>query len=162
MGFRPVSRWALLAALAGCGNTTTPTPAKDMAMMQAQPDMTMQQPQPDMAMPPPCDPVKQDCMNAGMPKCAIVDDGSGMGTLTTQCLAETGMKMLNDTCTRTGMGAMSIGMDDCAKGLFCSGNGPLLNPVVRHCKQICGKDGDCTNSKCLGLTQIPPYGICIA
>ncbi len=152
----------LICAVAGCGGGGTTTPpdmamARDLAMA---PDMAKAQP--DMAMQTSCDPIAQDCVSMSNPKCAIVDDGTGMNNLVTQCEPLMGMKMAGDACTRTGMGNAGIGIDDCDKGLFCSGNGPLLNPVVRHCKKICGADKDCGADKCLQLTAgVPPFGICI-
>ncbi len=157
----PMASILSLVLVAGCGNGgTTPTlhldggsGSKDMAMSNNSPDLSMAQNSPDMAMPGPCDLIKQDCTDQTNTKCAAVDDGTGM-SLTSMCVAPTGNMMTEDSCTRKDNTPSGEGYDDCAAGNYCSGLGTLSTPPVRHCRNFCLLDTDCThgvNEKCVGL-----------
>jgi hypothetical protein len=117
--------------------------SKDMAM------------QPDLS-PPGCDPVAQDCTDATNTKCTLTQSAP-MAPLNTTCVAPTGMGKDGDTCTRTNN---MVGLDDCGKGLFCSGLGTLMNPPARHCRAFCNADTTCAaGSQCGALTMTA--GLCV-
>jgi hypothetical protein len=150
--------WTALLC-ASCGNSGGGG-SPDMAMQPTQ-DMTM--PARDMVMPPDmtppgCDPVAQDCTDQTMTKCTVTQ-AMPMAMLTPMCVAPTGMGMDGAACTRTNN---MVGLDDCSKGLFCSGLGTLMTPPSRHCRKFCNADGDCAmGSQCAGLVPTPPIGLCV-
>ncbi len=143
--------------LIGCGGGGS-TPVADMAAppvdLAPQPiDLAMAH---DLKVGLGCDPILQNCEMAA-PKCTVVDDGSGMN-LVTQCVAGGGAGAAGDACTRTND---VIGMDDCGRGLFCSGLGNLVDPPMRRCLEFCRMDADCTSGKCSLLTTAPAFGLCV-
>ena len=106
-----------------------------------------------------CDPLKQNCTDPNNTKCTITDDGTGQG-VATNCVAPGGTKGESESCMRTGTGAASIGMDNCAKGYFCSGIGSLAMTPMRHCRKFCDADTACgAKQGCSSLTQ--DVGLCI-
>src|SRR5262245_38247727 len=133
--------------VAGCGNGPMSSPDAAVADMTrsandlAGVDLTMQFG---------CDPIKQDCTDAINTKCTAVDDGAG--GVAGMCVLPTGNRMTGDPCTRINGMSSGEGMDNCAKGNYCSGLGSIANPPVRHCRAYCVVDGDCqANQHCSQL-----------
>src|SRR5579862_3480169 len=87
-----------------------------------------------------CDPILQNCADATNSKCTLVPMN---GTGTNVCVAPMGSQPQGATCTRS-----SPGMDDCAKGLFCSALATITSPPTRTCLAFCVTDADCGAGHC--------------
>lgn len=101
---------------------------------------------------------KVDCSDPSRPKCTVIADNLNVSF---QCVAETGVARLNETCTRQYSGDLGFGRDNCATGLFC--NSSVADPTLR-CRQLCTSSPEC-NGWCLsstnGLTKAK-LGVCSA
>ncbi len=147
--------------VAGCGNGT-PMSSPDAAVAHDMSRSGSDLAGADLTTQLGCDPIKQDCTDARSSKCTAVDDGTGSGAVAAMCVLPTGDTMTGDPCTRINGMSSGEGMDNCAKGNYCSSLGSLANPPVRHCRAYCVVDGDCqANQHCSQLIAQPPVGLCI-
>ncbi|MFO0755877.1 MAG: hypothetical protein U0359_05270 [Byssovorax sp.] len=107
--------------------------------------------------PDPCDPIAQDCVESVASKCVFhLDDANAA---TSKCEAPLGHQMLGETCQRP---TNETGVDDCEKGLYCSGIGlPKSSPQARTCRTLCNDVGSCgEGSLCLPLDGDRTIGFC--
>ena len=153
---------SLWLALAGCGGgSSAATPDDSGASDSAFPGEGDGGADP----PPVCDLVQQSCSDPTNNKCTLVDDGTGVGTAA-QCVPSRGALLEGQTCMRLGTGPSAVGMDDCKRGLLCSGFGTLdARMPARHCRKFCARDQDCAvgrGPRCQAVTdEAPPLGICV-
>ena len=103
--------------------------------------------------------VEECTMNASRPKCAVT---VSQGVRTTRCVEQNGTLVAGAICTR----GSQPGVDDCEKGLFCSGLGLEADEngtaVRRACRSYCVDDTVCAEKqRCATLITNPRVGICV-
>jgi|GEM_PF-4961130 len=106
-----------------------------------------------------CDIMTQDCPEGEL--CTFVTAGEGRPYISA-CLAVTGTKKEDETCTRYQTETAGVGRDDCEKGLTCTNYGQS-EIDVRACQEFCAADTDCAEGKacCNGSSRVPRLGTCV-
>lgn len=148
-------RWTccLLVLLAGCTSQTLTTTQDGGADQSATTDMPT--PTGDLGMQMSCDPIAQNCADPSQ-RCVFTITGTGMSRmLVTQCVAN-GTAMRDQSCTID----MTSGLDDCQKGLTCTGLG--LPTGMSDCRKFCKTDSDCgAGQMCHGVGGGVMFGECL-
>ena len=143
----------LCVLLAGCGNNSDkPADAgvDDLKVADASAS------KPDLKKAPTCDPVAQTCTDPAQKCTLFTDDTTGQTPADRTCVAVKGTNADGQTCTR-----VSLGDDDCAKGLLCTIRGVPGGGLA--CRKMCHAATDCNpGEKCTSPNATDPTdGICV-
>lgn len=99
-----------------------------------------------------CDVMNQDCADPAL-RCQPIRLTDKY--LATGCIAVTGGKKLGESCERT-----AVGLDECAKGLFCARWGVV--GAGRVCRALCDSESACgAGEVCADLGSVPRAGVCV-